>query len=202
MTESERKGRLKDLFQFLENDMTSLYPRFPDQAIYALGDTRVMQALGKRFEQDVGLDNITRLPYSMETGLNALSFEFTQGASGLSTTDAFLVIMDGNCRVAGVIDPFDPAQPNGFMPPLPREGAQPFVLSRPSPQVSFSDDELLAARARRRAYFKRLASGAADTGLTDDLEIYTTCNYMTQTPGDYWPDNNRPDDCGMPPILT
>ena len=148
MTESERKGRLKDLFELLENDMASLYPRFPDQAIYALGDPRVTQALGKRFEQDVGLENITRLPYSMETGLNALSFEFTPGASGLPTTDAFLVIMDGNCRVAGVIDPFEPAQPNGFMPPLPREGAQPFVLSRPSPQVTFSDDELLAARAQ------------------------------------------------------
>ena len=56
MTESERKGRLKDLFELLENDMASLYPRFPDQAIYALGDPRVTQALGKRFEQDVGLE--------------------------------------------------------------------------------------------------------------------------------------------------
>ena len=107
MTESERKGRLKDLFELLENDMASLYPRFPDQAIYALGDPRVTQVLGKRFEQDVGLENITRLLYSMETGLNALSFEFTPGASGMPTTDAFLVIMDGNCRVAGVIDPFE-----------------------------------------------------------------------------------------------
>ena len=201
MKEAQKTGRLRDLFQFLEKDLASPSPRFPDQAIYALGDVRVTQALGKRFEHDAGLEKITRLPYSMETGLIAVSFEFARGGSGLPATDAFLVIMDGNCKVAGVIDPFDPAQPNGFMPSLPREGAQPFVLSRSSPQVTFAEDELLLVRSRRRAYFQKLVSGGGSS-VAEDVEVYTTCDYMTQTPGDYWPDNNRPDDCGMPPILT
>ena len=112
--------------------------------------------------------------------------------------------MDGNCDVVGVIDPFDPDKPNAFMPALPKVGDQPFVLERPSAQtLSFSDPELQPNRARTREYFRRLAEGGAGI-CPGDLDIYTTCNYMTQTPRDYWPDNNRPDDCGGPigPILA
>jgi hypothetical protein len=146
MTESERKGRLKDLFELLENDMASLYPRFPDQAIYALGDPRVTQALGKLFEQDVGLENITRLPYCMETGLNALSFEFTPHP----TADrCVLVIMDGNCRVAGVMTSSRRSRTGSR-----RTRGRSRSCCRASPG---NRRRRVAAARAERAYFQRLA---------------------------------------------
>jgi hypothetical protein len=202
MAVSGRSTHIQELLRALAKDWEGLYRRYPDQAIFALNDNRVIEALDKRFREASNLQDIKSLPYDFQTGLNCVYFEFSH-ASGrieLPSSRSFLVVMGGNCDVVGVIDPFDPDKPNPFMPTLPKVGDQPFVLARPSvtDSLSFSDQELQSNRTRTREYFRRLAEeGGAGIG-PGDVEIYTTCNYTTQTPRDYWPDNNRPDDCGGP----
>ena len=196
---------LQELFDFLENDWKGLYRKYPDQAVFALGDKRVSAALRKRFEQDAAVHDIKAFQYNFQTGLNSFYFEFRTAKLGvhLSPPDTFLVLMDSACKVVGLIDPFDPTQPNAFMPPLPKEGEQPFVLSRPSitDDLAYREQEILPLQMRSREFFRRLADRRG--GGADLIEIYgTTCNYTTRTPGDYWPDNNRVDDCGFPPILA
>lgn len=207
MAASARSTHVQELLRALAKDWEGLYRRYPDQAIFALNDDRVVEALEKRFREHSTLQDIKSLPYDFQTGLHCIYFEFAHASRpmNLPSSRNFLVVMDGNCDVVGVIDPFDPDKPNAFMPALPKVGDQPFVLARPSvtDTLSFSDQELQPNRARTREYFRQLAEGGAGIG-PGDLEIYTTCNYMTQTPRDYWPDNNRPDDCGGPigPILA
>jgi hypothetical protein len=201
MTASTRSTHVQELLRTLVKDWEAPYRRYPDQAIFALNDDRVIEALENRFGAESNLQNIKSLPYDFQTGLNCVYFEFSHAGRRieLSSSRSFLVVMGGNCDVLGVIDPFDPDKPNPFMPPLPKVGDQPFILARPSvtDDLSFSDQELQPNRARTREYFRRLAEGGANVGIAD-IEIYTTCNYTTRTPGDYWPDNNRTDDCGGP----
>jgi hypothetical protein len=102
----------------LAKDWEGLYRRYPDQAIFALNDDRVVEALEKRFRADSSLENIKSLPYDFQTGLNCVYFEFSHAGRpiGLPSSRSFLVVMGGNCDVVGVIDPFDPDKPNAFMP--------------------------------------------------------------------------------------
>ena len=61
------------------------------------------------------------------------------------------------------MDPFDPVQPNKFVPPLPKDNEQPFVLERPSASqsVAFSDQALYPLQVRNRAFFEQLRVGGS-----------------------------------------
>jgi hypothetical protein len=194
-----RSENVRALINRLRDDWTALYGKYPDQALFALGDDRVADAIERQFEEKARLSNIKALPYNFETGLNSIIFEFTSSGT-LNEPHSFMIMMDGNCRVVAIIDPFDPIRPNAFAPQSSALGERPFVLARPSAteNVAFNDAEFLSLRMRSREYFMRLPGGGGD------VEIYTTCTYYTQTNlgRDHYNDRTN-DDCGLPgPIIA
>jgi hypothetical protein len=227
MSKYGTSSRIEELRTHLKNDWKGNYTKYPDQAIFALADSRVTEAIEKRFEKNGTIKEIKSLEYDFYSGFNRIYFEFTPatGSIGLPSPDAFLVIMDSNCRVVGILDPFDPVQPNPLIPPLPpKEGEQPFVLSRPSraEELTFDDKEIHALQVRSREFYERLTSerkkqecfgmtkstGAAGgspaiPGGRDGI-IHTTCEYTTHFACRYRIDRNN-DDCGTDdggPIIT
>lgn len=205
MTTAKRSSRLRELFALLEKDRKSLYRKYPDQAIFTLADPQVTAAIAKRFEQNVSIKNIQSLDYDFVTGLNRLYFEFalTSRNTVLPSRDAFLTVVDANCKVLSIIDPFDPDQPNPFLPQLPKEGEQPFVLSRRSitEDAIFSEQELYPLQVRSREFFQKLTAGGSGPAL-DLIKINETrCRYTTQVGNRYREDETN-DDCGFPPILA
>jgi hypothetical protein len=89
-------------------------------------------------------------------------------------------------------------QPNKFVPPIPADGEQPFVLDRPSASdtVAFAAGEVAPAQVRGREFLARL-------GLVNGLLVNTTwCDYATQTPVG-WKSDRTSDDCApIDTILT
>lgn len=209
MAKTERSSRIEELHTLLKKDWKGLHRKYPDQAIFALADARVTSAIEKRFGNNGTIKEIKSLKYDFFTGLNSIIFEFTPttGSTGLPSPDAFLVILDSNSKVMCVRDPFDPVQPNAFIPPLPKEGEQPFVLSRPSriEDLIFRDQELYAVQVRSREFFDKLTAGGsgpvkAPVGGNGDYIIYTTCDYTTHVACGYRSDRTT-DDCGSPDVF-
>lgn len=202
MAQNQKSTRIEELRTILKKDWKGLHRKYPDQAAFALSDERVTKAIEKRFENNGTIKEIRSLQYDFFTGLNRICFEFTPttGSVGLPSPDAFLVIMDSNCKVVSMIDPFDPVQPNSFVPPLPpKEGEQPFVLSRPSrtEDLVFKDQEIHAVQVRSREFFERLTSGGSPGVAMDDAIIQTKCDYTTHVACGYRSDRTN-DDCGSP----
>jgi hypothetical protein len=201
MSNNENSNRIEELRTQLKNDWQGRYRKYPDQAAFALSNSRVTTAIEKRFDKNGTIKEIRSLDYDFYGGLNRICFEFnpiTMG-TGLPSPDAILVIMDSNCNIVGIVDPFDPVQPNRHIPPLPpKEGEQPFVLSRPSKaeELTFNEQEMTAVQIRGRQFFERLASGGSTgTGWPGNI-IHTTCDYTTHVACGYRSDRTN-DDCGM-----
>lgn len=205
MVKRKRSQQLEALFGRLKEDWKGPYRKFPDQTIYALDDHRVAAAIENRLEAKGGVKDIRPLEYNFLTGLHYLIFEFEPRAVGPAEVDALLVILDSTCKVLAVVDPFDPVQPNKFVPPLPKESErQPFVLERPSQaqRVAFSEEAVYPVQVRSRAFFERLRAGPNVIPWPDlDPIIHTWCQFNTWTPYgtviDY-----IPDDCDSGPILA
>jgi hypothetical protein len=201
MEKPKRSPHLKALVQSIKDEWKGTYRKSPDLTIFALQDGRVTAAIEKRFADQASITNIRELEYNFQTGLLHLVFEFMWGVGNLARlgSDAFLVVLDGNGKVISVVDPFDPMQPNKFVPPLPRESERPFVLDRPyvGDDVRPTDEEMYPMQVRSREFMARLK-------LRPDVIIIneTKCDYATQTPGD-WKSDRTNDDCAPEdPILT
>ena len=203
MVKSKRSSALEAFFKSLRAEWNGLYRKFPDQTIFTLADERVVEAIEKRFAQQASIKNIRQLDYDFYSGLFNLCFEFAPslGDLGVRSADAFLVILDGTCKVIAIVDPFDPVQPNVFVPPLPQENEQPFVLDRPSvaKRVSFSDEALYPMQVRSRAFFERLRGGGS--GIIIDPNVFTACTFKTWTPWYGTVTDVTIDDCGVEPYI-
>jgi hypothetical protein len=202
MAQNKVPEPVRNLFKILADDWKTLDGKYPDQAIFALADKRVSAALETRFDEKASLKGIRPLPYNVGSGLNSIYFEFTSEAKRgeILSPNAFLVLLDGNCKVVAIVDPFDPEQPNAFTPPSFSRGEQPFVLARPSvtEELVFSETDLTAVRMRSREFFMRIGSGGGG-----DVEVYTTCTYYTSTLlGRDGYNDRTTDDCGLPTILA
>jgi hypothetical protein len=128
--------------------------------VHALGDARVVQSIESRLERGATLTGIHALGYNFATGLIHIYFEFMPGGIALKP-DAVLVVLDSENRIVGVVDPFDPIQPNRLVPPLPHRGEQPFVLARPSITQSlfFTAGALDLRDAANREFYRKLQKG-------------------------------------------
>ena len=93
MTASTRSTHVQELLRTLVKDWEAPYRRYPDQAIFALNDDRVIEALENRFGAESNLQNIKSLPYDFQTGLNCVYFEFSHAGRRieLSSSRSFLV---------------------------------------------------------------------------------------------------------------
>lgn len=200
MEKPKRSQHLEVLIQSIKDEWKGLYRKSPDLTIFALQDDRVTDAIEKRFAEQASITNIRQLEYNFRTGLHNLVFEFMAGLGNLGRlgTDAFLVVLDGNGKVVALVDPFDPTQPNRFVPPLPTESEQPFVIDRPyeGDKVSPTAEQMLPMQIRSREFMARLSLAP------DDFRINgTKCDYATQTPGDWWSDRTTDDCAPDEPIL-
>jgi hypothetical protein len=150
-----------ELTETLKKDRKSPHPKYPHQAVHALADERVAKALDSRFKDSRPLVEIGSLPYSFSTGLVPIFFRFAHPAGIAVPADAVLVIMDHNCKVVGLVDPFDPEQPNPLMPPLQPSGELPFALARPSAatQLVVREGEWTLKQERARQFLLRIGRG-------------------------------------------
>lgn len=192
MAKPKRSKHMEGLIQIVKDEWKGLHRKSPDLTVFALQDDRVVAAIEERFSDQARITNIRELEYNFHTGLHNLVFEFIAGIGNLGKlgSDAFLVILDGNGQVVALVDPFDPTQPNKFVPPLPTISEQPFVLDRPyeGDKVSPTDEQLLPMQVRSRGFLERLR-------VADVIAINgTKCDYATQTPGD-WKSDRTSDDC-------
>ncbi len=156
----------------LEEDSKSPYPKYPSQALFALRDDRVVEALIVRLRNKQTLRSIKPLPYNFRTGLNFIYFEFSPNDLNSIGSDSCLVILNSKCGVVGMVDPFDFEQPNRALPPLPESedtgpiSTLPFALSRPSATefLRFSQEELYPTEVRSRAFFASIGGGGFGDG--------------------------------------
>ena len=153
----------------------------------AKGQKEAANALGLSNGQTLAA--IKPLPYNFRTGLNFIYFKFTPSGSSSIGNDCCLVILDQRCGVVGIVDPFDPQQPNRAVPPLPEDDEPrlaappplPFAMSRPSATdtLSFGPEELYPVEVRSRAFFARLGGVGGVGGV--GIEGGTGTTYTTQT---------------------
>jgi len=196
MANKKRSKHLEDFIRYIKDEWKGTFRRSPDLTIFALKDEQVCAAIEKRFREEAGITAVRQLDYDFYTGLHNLVFEFSPRSTDLARgRNAFLAILDSNGKLIALIDPFDPEQPNKFVPPLPKESEQPFVLARPSAtaEVSFSEQDMYPLQVRSQTFFERMA------GPGTPVEAYTKSPYTTRTPSDYWTDYNN-DDCKVPDL--
>lgn len=165
---------IEELADLLKNDMSLRYPKFPKQSFFALKDERVAKPIRHRLENGGTLTAIKILEYDFFGGLNRIYFEFAPLQPLGIKPSAVLAVMDGGCNVVGVVEPFDPAQPNSVLPPLPEKSEQasgrgelPFVLARPSgsKNLPFTEVDLYTLQVRDYEFFQRLGGGGLGGGL-------------------------------------
>jgi len=165
------RERLSDLLAALEADAAAAFPRFPAQAQLALRDDRVVEAINARADDGQTVIDIRPLPYHASSGLLFVVFEFGPVSMLGQGRQALLVVLTGTAKVLGILDPFDPRQPNPAMPPQPRQLSEdlavPFALSRPSATESmrFSAEELAPVESRTNAFLQRVGVGGTAGGL-------------------------------------
>lgn len=123
----------KDLHEFLKSEYVAIDSKYPKLAVHTFKDERVIKSLDGRFSDNRILNDIKALSYDFYTGLNFVIFEFAPKPPLGLERDSFLVIIDQHSNVVGLVDPFNPDQPNKFFPPLKQTyGEVPFVIERPS----------------------------------------------------------------------
>ena len=186
---------ISGLVAVIEKDFASRFPKYPDQVKFIVKDDAVIKAILSRLEKNQSLLSIRALPYNFTVGLNFICFEFAQGSKNTIGPDNFLAIVNGDCKVVAVIDPFDIKQPNQWVPSLPEKtdvestDALPFALARPS-QVSkmqVNTGDLFPMEVRSREFFARLGGlggivGRGVFGIDDGSGgTATSCTFVTGT---------------------
>jgi hypothetical protein len=156
---------LEELTDLLQRDRSSRSPKYPDQALYAVRDSLVAEAVERRFKTDEAIVRIRSLGCHRSSGLLHTVFEFTTAGAIALAPNAMLVITDGQCKVVAIVDPFDPEQPNPLLPAI--SGALPLALSQPADdEVEFSEEDLQPREARTRAYLQKLNVETGSGGAT------------------------------------
>ena len=170
---------IEELRELLKNDIASRHPRFPKQSFFALKDERVVKPIRHRLESGGTLTAIKILEYDFFSGLNRIYFEFAPLQPLGIRPGAILVVMDGACNVVGVVEPFDPTQPNPTVPPLPEKSEQasgrgefPFVLARPSDSknLPFTEVDLYVLQVRNHNFLRQWGGGELGGGGLGETE--------------------------------
>lgn len=152
-------SKIDEIIAVLKEDVQTPFPKYPSQALPALRNGAVVERLNRRFDAGGKLQVIRALEYDFQTGLNRLCFEFE---ASLGRGKDILVLLDGNCDLVGIVDPFDSDQPNLLVPPLSAiGGAMPFVIERPSASrnLPFDEKDLAPQDSRARAFMARAFGG-------------------------------------------
>jgi hypothetical protein len=157
-----------DLTQLLEQDRGTPHPKYPEQALYALRDKVVAEAVERRFKGKESLVVIRSLGCHRASGLLHTVFEFSKAGAVALAPNALLVITDSRCRLVGMVDPFDAQQPNPLLPALSGAGELPLALAQPSDadEPIFSPEDLRPREQRTRAYLQNMNVESGSGGPT------------------------------------
>src|SRR5262249_59524252 len=111
-----------------------------------------------RLQNGQTLTEVRLLEYNAAAGLNQVACLFSRPGPIALGCEGILVLMTADCKVVGLIDPFDLVQPNPYLPPLQKAGELPFAVARPSAVdgLAFSQEEMAPVEMRRRAFFDQL----------------------------------------------
>lgn len=131
---------VSDLVGVLAGDAESPEPKYPLQARFALADKRVAKAVERRLGGGSALTGVRLFDVDSEVGLLFVSFEFAPTGGLALVSDGVLAVLDQDCKVVGIVDPFDPVQPNRHLVPRSRTDELPFALDRPSAGTSGTGD--------------------------------------------------------------
>jgi hypothetical protein len=188
---------INSLIEVVEKDFKARFPKYPDQTKFILKDKNAVNSIMSRFERSQSLLSIKALPYNFATGLNFICFEFSPQSETIIGNDSVLVILNGDCKVVGIVDPFDAKQPNNWVPRLPEKEeadnvmATPFALARPSAteKMNLTSQQFYPTEVRTMDFFARLGgrvgvfgSGGFEVG-DGSGGIATSCTWNT---GSYW----------------
>jgi hypothetical protein len=156
----------KELTRLLEQDREAPVAKYPEQALYALRDKAVAETIERRFKGKESLVRIHSLGCHRASGLTHTVFEFSKTGAIALAPNAVLVITDSRCNVVGIVDPFDPKQPNPLLPPL--SGELPLALAQPSDadDLIFSPEDLRPREERTRAYLQNMNVESGSGGVT------------------------------------
>ena len=197
---------LSALKKALAKDGESRFPKHSKLAAKLLELDEVSRIVGERLKAKHRLHRVYEIEYHFRTGLIFTCFDFESAAGRVEARD-LLVITDGNCALVGIVDPFDAAQPNPHVPPLPDTpklkvtGPQTFIRARPS----LAEDKVerlkpIATQVRDREFFEQLQMEFSDndpfgTSSSYETDAGTTrvCKARTAT----GPDFGMPDLCDL-----
>jgi hypothetical protein len=135
---------MKEVVELLQADRKASSPRYPTQALPAVLDARVAEALGLHLAAGARLVDVRALPYQATLGLIPIVFELEPSGRVALRRSSVLVLMDGRSEVVAVNDDFDVDRPNPSHAPAGSVGAQPFTLLDESAAstMSFTNAEL------------------------------------------------------------
>ncbi len=135
MKSSEVNKVLQDLAEILHEDFgrAEHERRYPQQALPALHDERVLRALRNKLEQGQSINAIVPFGYSPFTRLNHTLLILGK-ADGQDLPVGILVITDYRSHVVGVVEDFEIPEPGTTirLPVTYPSTNQPFVLRQPS----------------------------------------------------------------------
>lgn len=133
---SDSRRAIQTLADLLEEDRArpAVERRYPDQALPALHDERVLRALQQRLDKGMAVGAVITFGHNPFTKLAHTLFVMTDPEVAENPRGGVLVITDSKCRVVGVVDDFVfPASGSTIRLPITRPaGTQPFVLQQPS----------------------------------------------------------------------
>ena len=191
--------RIAELLTILEEDARSPRPRFPSQALLALRDDRVIDAIIARLDQGQTLGDVRPLPRHEPSQLLFVCFYFSTSEPLAAWRRALLVVLSGTAGVIGIVDPFEPVRPISptRVSAVP-SSAVPFVVARPSATESarYMPEDLQPGLDRTQAYLAEIGLGGIGGGLgggvlgqdgTTYTQIYTQTSYLHGgwTPGPF-----------------
>ena len=218
-----KKNIIKKLRESLSEEKNKPFRRWPAQALRALDDEKVVSSIERRFSDGQTLSEIREIGYMPQTGLNHTLFMFSGEMLGIERT-GILVMTDGNCGVVGIIERFDPVQPNPLWPPninsqletderqtdmISNADGVPFILREPtiSGTVRFRETDLEPFAKRTSSFLRRIGmyASAISDNTTDSSWSTEECTGCAQTnfPNDIQCDrecitvtDTEADDCG------
>lgn len=151
------QDRIEDLISTIKNHLKEGIVDYPDQAIFALEDKKFASIVDSRFENGNILIDIRSLGFDTATGLNRIYFLFAPPKSLIFSHDSVLVLLDYNCNVVGILDPFDHINPDktpstSTSTSLSKTNS-PFVIYQPSnsttKQYTFDDISVIDESAKK-----------------------------------------------------
>lgn len=197
------QDRIEDLINTIKKHRKEGLLDYPEQAIFALKNEKIASIVDSRFENGNILIDIRSFGFDTTTGLNRIYFLFAPPKSLISSHDSILVLLDYDCNIIGILDPFDHVNPDKTpLDSLPsKKPSSPFVVYQHSNSTTkqYTFEEIAAIDESAKKYMSEIShsgpvslpegllisniSARPAIGLSDGQGgVFTGCPTKTQWP--------------------